>query len=165
MTDTHSKEPFPTKKEAGTGEHNYEDILYLSHPQSASHPPMPHYNRAAQFAPFAALTGYEESIREEARLTEVRRGRSDKELMVLSEKLLHIQQFLRHRSPSEPAPLLSVTCFQPDKKKSGGAYITVTGPVKRIDDYERCIIMDDGSRIPFADIYDISGDTLPQQNL
>ena len=125
----------------------YEDIVNLPPHISKKHPQPSMMDRAARFAPFAAITGYEEMVLEEARLTEERIDLDEGTLSKLNEKLNMIQEFL------DEEPEIRITYFEPDKKKKGGAYIDVTGIVKRIDEYERLVIMSDGKKIPIDDIY------------
>lgn len=127
----------------------YKEIIHLPHKQSATRPHMPVADRAAQFAPFAALVGYDDAVRETARLTESRRELSDGALEQLNAKLNYIQEHL------DEQPKVSITYFQPDSKKSGGTYLTCTGIVKRIDDYEHTILMQDGGEIFIDDITEI----------
>ena len=126
---------------------SYEDIVNLPPHISKRHPQPTMMDRAARFAPFAAITGYEEMVLEEARLTEERIDLDEGTLSKLNEKLNMIQEFL------DEEPEIRITYFEPDKKKKGGAYIDVTGIVKRIDEYERLVIMSDGKKIPIDDIY------------
>jgi len=124
----------------------YEDIIHTPHHQSAVRPHMSSHDRAAQFSPFAALSGYESAITEAKRITNHQveldaTGRDE-----LNEKLFDIQTHLEeHRE-------VSITYFLPDKKKSGGAYVTVTGCVKKIDAFERTVLMQDTTNIPMDDI-------------
>lgn len=129
----------------------YKDIIYLPHKQSSTRPHMPIADRAAQFAPFAALVGYDEAVRETARLTESRRELSEGALEQLNAKLNYIQEHLNEK------PEVTITYFQPDSKKSGGAYLTCTGIVKRVDDYEHIVLMQDGKEIFIDDITEIEG--------
>ena len=130
-------------------EHRYDDIIHLPHPELRGHPRMSAQDRAAQFAPFAALTGHEEAIRETARLTESRRILSEERIAVLNEKLQILAEHPDRRDP------VSITYFLPDKRKEGGAYITHTGIVHRIDSYERTVNMEDGTVIPIGEISEI----------
>lgn len=125
----------------------YEDIVNLPPHISKKYPQPTMADRAARFAPFAAITGYEEMVLEEARVTEERTDLDEDSQVRLNEKLSMILEFL------EEEPEVKITYFEPDKKKSGGAYVTVTGAVKRIDEYEQLVILMDGSRIRIGDIY------------
>lgn len=130
----------------------YEDIVNLPPHISKKHPQPSMMDRAARFAPFAAITGYEEMVLEEARVTEERVDLDEGALSLLNEKLNMIQEFL------DEEPEVTITYFEPDKKKSGGAYITIIGIVKRIDEYEHLVIMKDGSRIIIESIYDLQSE-------
>jgi len=130
----------------------YDDIINLPHHQSLTRPHMSAYDRAAQFSPFAALTGYEDAVAETARLTDKKveldeYGKSD-----LNERLNIIQDTL------DEQPKVSITYFLPDKKKSGGEYVTVSGCVKKIDEYEHIVVMLDATKIPIDDIAEINGE-------
>ena len=116
--------------------HRYDDVIYRRHPTSKKHPRMSRMNRAAQFAPFAALTGYEESIEETARLTDRKIELSEYEIEELNAKLNFIQEHIKER------PEVTVTYFQPDERKEGGAYITVTGKVRRIDEVNGVVVFE-----------------------
>lgn len=126
--------------------HRYDDIIGLPHHQSATRPHMPLTDRAAQFSPFAALTGYDAVITETARLTDRRIELDEDEKAAITQKLRTVLEHIRER------PELTVTWFRPDGKKDGGAYVTVTGKVRRIDEYSRTILMTDGTRIPICDV-------------
>ena len=128
----------------------YNDIIKLPHPVSKKHPQMSLLNRAAQFAPFAALTGYEDAIRETERLTEERVELDVNHKQILDEKLMVILEQL------DTHPKISITYFVPDEKKEGGAYVTVTESIKKIDMYECKVIMIDGTNIKMDDIIDIN---------
>ena len=117
--------------------HRYDDVINRQHPTSKKHPRMSRMNRAAQFAPFAALTGYEESIEETARLTDRRIELSEYEMEELNAKLNFIQEHIKER------PEVTITYFQQDERKEGGAYLTVIGKVRRIDDANKVIIFED----------------------
>ena len=125
----------------------YEDIVDLPPHISMKHPQPTMLERAARFAPFAAITGYEEMVLEEARVTEERVELDEGTLAELNERLNMIHESI------ESEPIIQITYFEPDKKKAGGAYITVTGVVKRIDEYERYVLMADGKKIPIDQIY------------
>ena len=115
----------------------FDDVIWRQHPTSKNHPRMSRMNRAAQFAPFAALTGYEEFIEETARLTDRRIELSEYEIEELNAKLNFIQEYIKER------PEVTITYFQPDERKEGGAYITVTGKVRRIDAASKVLVFED----------------------
>lgn len=131
--------------------HEYDDIIDLPHHQSATRPHMSLHDRAAQFSPFAALTGYEAAVSETARLTEGKIELDEDARAALDEKL----QFLQESAGEQQ---VSVTYFQPDIKKQGGAYLTVSGIIKKINSYERVIMLEDGTSISVDDILDIRSD-------
>lgn len=130
----------------------YDDIIHLPHHVSKRHPQMSLYNRAAQFAPFAALTGYEEAIIETARLTAPKVDMMEDNQQLLDRKLALLSHSLIEQ------PTVSITYFQPDKKKTGGQYLTVRGVIKRIRDSERIILMADGKSVSIDTIISIDGD-------
>lgn len=130
----------------------YDDIIHLSHPVSATHPPMPIINRAAQFSPFAALTGYEAAIKETARLTDRRMELDESSLTALNEKIHLLSDVMAEH------PQITVIYFQPDGKKDGGAYVTAAGVLKKVDDYNKAILMMSGESISMEDILDIECD-------
>ncbi len=129
----------------------YDDMIDLPHHTSASRPRMSARDRAAQFSPFAALTGYDASISETARLTDRRVELDEYGKAALNERLCWIQE----RLDEEPA--VTITYFQPDHKKSGGEYITISGSVKKIDMYARTVLISDARKIPIDDIFEIEG--------
>lgn len=131
----------------------YSEIIHLPHKQSSTRPHMPVADRAAQFAPFAALVGYDDAVKETARLTDSKRELSDCALEQLNAKLNYIQEHL------DEQPEVTITYFQADSKKSGGAYLTCTGIVKRVDDYEHIVLMQDGREIFIDDIVEIDSST------
>lgn len=128
---------------------NYEDIIHLPHHRSKKHAPMPLIDRAAQFSPFAALTGHDAAIKETARLTDRKIELDEYEIEVLDEKLRTIREHLNTN------PEISVTYFQPDERKSGGQYVTVVGNVRKVDEYEQCLLLNDGTRIVIEDILEL----------
>ena len=130
----------------------YEDIVDLPHHVSRKHPQPTMADRAARFAPFAAITGYEEMVLEEARVTDVRIEMDESSKAALNEKLNMILEFI------DEQPEVSITYFEPDKRKAGGAYVTVTGTVKRIDEYEHLVIMTDGKKINIDEIYNLQSE-------
>lgn len=109
-------------------------------------------DRAAQFSPFAALTGYDSAIRETARLTDTKLELTEETMAVLNTKLQMVADSIAEQ------PELSFTYFKPDEKKAGGAYVTVSGAVKKVDDYERLVILQSGERIPIDNLLDIDGE-------
>ena len=128
---------------------SYDDIIHLPHPVSPTRPRMPLANRAAQFLPFAALTGFDSAISETARLTDERI-----ELGPSALAMLDMQLHLLEESAQEAAEI-AVTYFRPDDKKLGGAYVTANGHFKKLDRYERMLVLHDGKRIHLDDILDI----------
>lgn len=130
----------------------YEDIVNLPPHISKKYPQPTMEERAARFAPFAAITGYEEMVLEEARVTEEWVELDDGTKSILNEKLQIILDYLRDE------PTITFTFFEPDKKKSGGAYVSLTGTVKRIDEYEKCVMLTDGTKIPIERIFGIESD-------
>lgn len=130
----------------------YDDIINLPHHVSSSHPHMPLLERAAQFSPFAALSGHGEAISESARLTETKRELDEHTKRILDWKLQAILMQLENH------PLLEITYFQPDSKKDGGAYASVTGRVEKINSHNRTVLMQDGLEISIDNITDISGE-------
>ena len=133
-------------------DHLYDDIIDLPHHVSKTHPHMSNHDRAAQFSPFAALTGYDAAIRETQRLTEDKIELDEDEKMVLDAKM----QILREHLPEHPR--IAVTYFKPDEKKTGGTYITVKGAVKKMDFYQRIMVMEDGTKIAIGQVVDITGE-------
>lgn len=121
--------------------HRYDDIIELPHHQSAEHAHMSIYDRAAQFAPFAALSGHKEAICETARLTEEEMSLDEASIEKINEKLCEISCRLSEK------PNVAVTYFRPDTQKKGGAYLTDVGTIKKIDEIEQFIIMDSGMKI------------------
>ncbi|NLC43528.1 MAG: hypothetical protein GX783_04525 [Clostridiales bacterium] len=130
----------------------YDDIINLPHHVSKTHPRMPSIDRAAQFAPFAALTNYEAAVKETARLTDKRAELSEYAKEALSMRLELIANQLHE------GPKVSITYFEPDSKKAGGSYITASGRVKKIDDYRLLVIMTDDTKIPIKEIIEIEGE-------
>lgn len=130
----------------------YEDIIKLQHHVSKTRPQMPMSDRAAQFAPFAALTGYDDAVKETGRLTDDKIEPEESTLNELNAKI----QLLRENL--EDTPEITFTYFKPDERKAGGSYLTITGTVKKLDDYERQIVLQDGTKLPIDDILDINGD-------
>lgn len=127
----------------------YEDIVNLPPHISKKHPQPTMMERAARFAPFAAITGYEEMVLEEARVTEERIELSEGAKAVLNKKLGILKENLNDW------PEVTVTYFEPDQRKSGGAYVSSTGVIRRIDEHQHLIQMMDGKRIFMDEIYEI----------
>ena len=132
-----------------TGE--YDDIIHLPHHVSATRPHMSVSDRAAQFSPFAALTGYDAAIKETARLTDKRIKLDEDIKEELSDRLQIIADLIKEH------PEIAITYFQPDAKKNGGAYVTAISMVKKIDKYEQVVVMSDGTAIPIDEIISIEG--------
>ena len=132
----------------------YEDIINLPHHVSATHPHMSNYDRAAQFAPFAALTGYGDKITETARLTDSEAELDEDRKMIIDSKLQLIRDNIKDR------PTVTVTYFEKDEKKSGGEYLEITGNVKKIDEFESLIVFEDGESISIESILNITGETV-----
>ena len=130
----------------------YDEIMGLPHHVSKTRPQMPMSDRAAQFAPFAALTGYDAAIKETGRLTDERIELDVEALSALDMKYQLLMEAL------DEAPEVTITYFQPDERKAGGKYVSAVGAVKKIDDFERRITMRDGTRIPTDDVLSIDGE-------
>lgn len=127
-------------------EHKYDDIINLEHHVSTKHSRMSLENRSAQFAPFSALTGYEEAVTEEARITESRIDIDEEAKIEVNEKLNYIMQHL------DKNIIVSVTYFEKDKKKQGGSYKTIKGIIKKIDDFRKTIEMQTGEIIKIEEL-------------
>ncbi len=125
---------------------DYSDIIHLSRPPS-NHPKMANIDRAAQFAPFAALQGHQETMEETARLTETKRILDENQKEILDHRIQRLSINLNQR--------IVLTYFKPDSKKSGGQYITCITTIRKIDEYEHVFILEDGQRINIEDIYEI----------
>ena len=130
----------------------YNEIINLRHHVSKTRPQMPMSDRAAQFAPFAALTGYDSAIKETGRLTDEKIEMDEEALNILNMKF----QILVDSLDDEPE--VTFTYFKPDERKAGGAYVEVTGTVKKVDDFERLIVMQNGTKMPMDDILNIEGE-------
>lgn len=127
----------------------YDDIIDLPHHVSTKHPHMPLADRAAQFSPFKAMVGYDAAVEETGRQTSARVELGDDAKAYLSEQLNLMQAQIGE------SPVAGITYFVPDSRKSGGEYVTMTGPVKKIDEVERVVILHDKTRIPIEDILEI----------
>lgn len=127
----------------------YDDIINLPHHVSKNHRQMPMEMRAAQFAPFAALTGYDAVINETARLTDQQVELEDYDNERLNRKYAELVENISEH------PVITVSYFKPDKRKGGGAYVSKTGHIKKVDTYEQLMLMENGTAIPLAAIVDI----------
>ena len=127
----------------------YDDIIHLPHHVSKTRPQMSMMDRAAQFSPFAALPGYDAAIKETGRLTDEKIELGEETKAVLDRKQRYLSDMISVQ------PEITVTYFLPDERKSGGTYLSVTGKLKRIDEYERMMILTDGKKIPLDDIMNI----------
>ena len=130
----------------------YDDLLYLPHPTSAKHPRMPLADRAAIFSPFAALSGHGDAIRETARLTERRMELDEDAKAELDRRQAVLLEHLGEQ------PEVTVTWFRPDERKEGGAYLTTTGRLKKIDALGRRLVLLDGTGIPLEDVADLESE-------
>ena len=135
----------------------YDDILYMPHHVSATRKRMALLDRAAQFSPFAALTGYDAAIRETGRLTDSAVDWDVDGMAILNEKLQHLSE------RQETQPEVTVTYFVPDERKNGGAYTTVTGKVKKLDPHAQVLLLTDGREIPFQRILELEGEPFQQE--
>ena len=131
---------------------NYDDIINLPHPEPKNHTRMSIESRSAQFAPFAALTGHNDAIKETERLTTKRIELSDNDKELINNKLLLIDKLKSEK------PLITFTYFIYDNKKNGGKYVNITGIVKRIDLINSIIYLTNNVNIPIEEIIDINAD-------
>lgn len=127
---------------------NYDDIINLEHP-NLKHPRMSMYARAAQFSPFAALTGYDDEVKETARLTSDKLIMDDDFKKKLDIKLQYIESIIKEK------PIIKITYFIKDKKKNGGSYNEFSGNIRRIDNIKKELIFIGNKKIPINDIIDI----------
>ncbi len=127
----------------------YDDIIHLSRPISKRHRPMSAYDRAAQFSPFAALTGHDAAIQETARLTERETELGIDAQIMLDQKIQLLAKRLKER------PLVTLRYFKPDERKQGGAYLERTGRVLKVDAENQYILFCDGEAVPFVYLRDI----------
>ena len=132
----------------------YDRIIALPHHVSHKRSPMTRINRAAQFSPFAALTGYEDAVSETARLTDAKIELTEDSRAELDRKQQRLTELVAQHPP------VTVTFFVPDERKIGGSYHTVTAPLRGIDSVERILRLNDGSRIPLDDILDLQSAAL-----
>ena len=127
--------------------HNYDDIINMPRHISSKHPQMKIIDRAAQFAPFAALTGHKESIDEASRITDSKKELDENQKEILNNKLNYILLNL------DKLFEIKITYFQADLKKSGGKYITILANIKKIDEYNKVLVLKNGMRIKLDDLY------------
>lgn len=132
--------------------HKYDDIINLPHPVSAKRSRMTNYDRAAQFSPFAALTGYDAVIDETARLTDTRIELDEGGKALLDAQLRQIREHLASH------PQVELTCFRADDRKSGGAYVRVSGRVQKIDEYAGALLLEDGTWVSISQIYGLQSE-------
>ncbi len=137
---------------------NYDDIINLPHHVSETRPQMSQRDRAAQFSPFAALTGYDSEIKETARLTDEKLELDDYSISRIDSCLQILIDNAQER------PTISITFFKADVRKSGGAYVTVSGEFRRIDESNHTVVLMDGTKIPIEDIYTIEGNCFLWEN-
>ena len=128
----------------------YDDIISLPHPEPRTHPRMSLHDRAAQFSPFAALTGHSAAIAETGRLTDSRITLDESEMARVDAELQRLQELLPRR------PTVSITYFVPDERKAGGSYQTITGKVKRIDTVNGVLLLTDQRAILIPDIFNVT---------
>ncbi len=136
----------------GNDKHRYDYMLNMPHKQSSSRKHMTMIERAAQFGAFRALTGYEDAILETGRLTKERVELDEYQKIEIDMKL----QFIKDNV--ETIPEVSITYFMPDEKKCGGEYVTHVGSVKKIREFEKQLVFEDGTEIPLEEIFDIEGE-------
>lgn len=127
----------------------YDDILNIPHHVSSIRPHMSMHDRAAQFSPFAALTGYDDTVRETARLTDEKQELTTDRITDLNHKITFLNEHAEER------PEITVEYFIPDEKKSGGKYVTLSGKFRRIDEYNHNMVFTSGEEIPLNDIFEI----------
>lgn len=128
---------------------DYSDIINLPHHVSKVHPRMTMSERAAQFSPFAALTGHHEAVKETARIVDQKLDLDESQKLIINRKLNSIKEHIKEY------PEISITYFKQDNKKIGGAYITINNKVRKVDDYKKLIVLENGINILFEDIYSI----------
>ena len=129
---------------------DYSDIIDLPHHVSRIHKQMPISDRAAQFSPFAALTGHSEAIFETARIIDQKLELDDQQKIMINKQLNDIKTLITQH------PMITITYFIQDTKKEGGLYSTITGKVKKINEIDQMLILDNNINIQFDDIYNIS---------
>lgn len=127
----------------------YDDILNMPHHVSSTRPHMSMHDRAAQFSPFSALTGYDDTVRETARLTDEKQELTEDKITDLNQKITFLKEH------AEECPEITIEYFIPDEKKSGGKYVTLSGKFRRIDEYNHNMVFTSGEEIPLNDIFNI----------
>ena len=132
----------------------YDDMIDLPHPTSNKHPRTSIQDRAAIFSPFAALSGHGAAIAETARLTDQRMELDEDTKAELDQRQAVLLEHI------EEQPEITVTWFQPDERKDGGAYLTATGRLKKIDEVERILSLQDGTSIPLEDVVGLESEWL-----
>ena len=140
----------------GDAQNKYRDIIDMPHHVSAKRPHMSLYDRAAQFAPFAALTGYDAQIEEAARYTGQKAVLDEAQKDAIDFQLASLLERIHSAESAADLPGASVTYFAADKRKRGGEYLTAAGRVQKIDGFKRLLIMQDGTQIPVEEIYEIT---------
>ena len=130
-------------------EHKYDDILNMPHHVSSTRPHMSMHDRAAQFSPFAALVGYDDAVKETARLTDEKQELTADKIADLNQKIAFLTEHADER------PEITIEYFIPDEKKAGGMYVTLSGNFRRIDEYNHNMVFVSGEEIPLNDIFDI----------
>lgn len=141
-----------------TNPHRYDDIIHLKYPYKTSRKKMSLNMRGAQFAPFAALTGHDASVKETARLTDTRIELNEQQKSIVDMKLSYLSSIISQ------LPKISVVYFEEDLKKEGGAYRNKEGSLKKIDEYTKRLIFEDKSYIYISDIYTIESDLFENLN-
>lgn len=131
----------------------YDKIINMPHHTSSNRIRMSLLDRAAQFAPFAALTGYEESIKEVARLTDKKIELTDEEFEIINSKIKYI---IENKIQEE----IEIIYFVPDEKKDGGCYYTYKGLIKKVDEFNKAIILENREQIKISDIVSFNSDIL-----
>lgn len=129
--------------------HRYDDIIHLHRPVSEGRAGMSGYDRAAQFSPFAALTGFDAAIEETGRLTDPRMELEEYGLQLLDEQMRALMEVIHTR------PKVRVEWFRWDERKDGGSYVTTTGHVKKVDDYRGLLVFTDGRCIPLGEVLSV----------
>lgn len=140
--------------------HKYDDIINLAHHVSVRHPKMSIAARAAQFAPFSALTGFDDAVNETARLTEEKAELDENRKAQLDARIKFIQEYLKgtFELDESVSKKVKVTYFEKDDKKEGGFYKEEKGEIKKVDAYAQRLIMESGRAVPIYDIYDLEGE-------